>query len=69
MRQAAKWNFDRILDPEVKSWVRPYYEEIDKVEAVDKYTLRIQHERAIRRLADRPGWLLPGHPHGVAQVV
>jgi len=39
---AAKWNFDRILDPEVKSWVRPYYEEIDKVEAVDKYTLRIQ---------------------------
>jgi ABC-type transport system substrate-binding protein len=40
--QIAKWNFDRILDPEVKSWVRPYYEEIDKVEAVDKYTLRIQ---------------------------
>ncbi len=39
---AAKWNFDRILDPEVKSWVRPYYEEIDQVEAVDKYTLRIQ---------------------------
>src|SRR6266852_3464139 len=40
--QAAKWNFDRILNPEVKSWVRPYYEEIDKVEAVDQYTLRIQ---------------------------
>jgi ABC-type transport system substrate-binding protein len=40
--QAAKWNFDRILNPEVKSWVRPYYEEIDKVEAVDKYTLSIQ---------------------------
>jgi ABC-type transport system substrate-binding protein len=39
---AAKWNFDRILDPEVKAWVRPYYEEIEKVEAVDKYTLRIQ---------------------------
>ncbi len=39
--QAAKWNFDRILDPEVKSWVRPYYEEIEKVEAVDTYTLRI----------------------------
>src|SRR6266704_6493424 len=38
---AAKWNIDRILDPEVKSWVRPYYEEIDKVEVVDKYTLRI----------------------------
>jgi peptide/nickel transport system substrate-binding protein len=40
--QAAKWNFDRILDPEVKSWVRPYYEEIDTVEAVDKHTLRIR---------------------------
>jgi peptide/nickel transport system substrate-binding protein len=40
--QAAKWNFDRILDPDVKSWVRPYYEEIDTVEAVDKHTLRIR---------------------------
>jgi peptide/nickel transport system substrate-binding protein len=40
--QAAKWNFDRILNPEVKSWVRPYYEEIDTVEAVDKHTLRIR---------------------------
>jgi peptide/nickel transport system substrate-binding protein len=39
--EAAKWNFERILDPEVKSWVRVYYDDIDKVEAVDKYTLRI----------------------------
>jgi ABC-type transport system substrate-binding protein len=39
---AAKWNFDRILDPDVKSWVRPYYEEIDQVEAIDTYTLRIR---------------------------
>jgi len=39
---AAKWNFDRILDPEVKSWVRPYYEEIEQVEAIDAYTLRIR---------------------------
>src|SRR5262245_14891867 len=38
---AAKWNFDRILDPEVKSWVRPYYTSIDWVEAVDTYTLRV----------------------------
>lgn len=38
---AAKWNFDRILDPEVKSWVRPYYEDIDKVEAVAPYTLKV----------------------------
>src|SRR5713101_4126866 len=40
--EAAKWNIDRILDPEVKLWVRPYYEEIEKVEVVDKYTLRIR---------------------------
>src|SRR5712692_5120255 len=40
--QVAKWNFDRILNPEVKSWVRPYYEEIETVEAVDTSTLRIQ---------------------------
>src|SRR5574342_236080 len=33
--QAAPWNFDCILDPEVKSWVRPYYTSIDRVEAVD----------------------------------
>src|SRR5215813_6816192 len=39
---AAKWNIDRILDPEVKSWVRTYYEDITQVEVVDKYTLRIR---------------------------
>jgi ABC-type transport system substrate-binding protein len=37
----AKWNFDRILDPEVNSWVRPYYEDIEAVEVVDKHTLRV----------------------------
>src|ERR671938_312925 len=36
--QVAKWNVDRILDPAVKAWVRPYYEEIDRVEAVDTST-------------------------------
>ncbi len=40
--QAAKWNIERILDPEVKSWIRPYYEEVEQVEALDKYTLRIR---------------------------
>jgi peptide/nickel transport system substrate-binding protein len=39
---AAKWNFDRILDPAVNSWVRPYYEDVQQVEAVDTYTLRIR---------------------------
>ena len=40
--KAAKWNFDRILDPEVPSWVRPYYTTIDRVEVVDKHTLRVR---------------------------
>jgi ABC-type transport system substrate-binding protein len=44
--QAAKWNIDRIIDPEVKSWIRPYYEDIEQVEAVDKYTLRIRLKEA-----------------------
>ncbi len=39
---AAKWNFDRIRDPEVHSWVRPFYLEVDGVDAVDKYTLRVR---------------------------
>src|SRR5215472_13154766 len=39
---AAKWNIDRILNPEVKSWVRTYYEDISQVQVVDKYTLRIR---------------------------
>jgi ABC-type transport system substrate-binding protein len=40
--QVAKWNIDRILDPDVKAWVRPFYEEIDQVEVVDQYTLRVR---------------------------
>jgi ABC-type transport system substrate-binding protein len=39
---AAKWNVERILDPETHSWVRPYYTSIDKVEAVDASTLRVR---------------------------
>jgi peptide/nickel transport system substrate-binding protein len=40
--QAAKWNFQRILNSEIKSWVQPYYEEVEQVEAVDRYTLRVR---------------------------
>jgi ABC-type transport system substrate-binding protein len=40
--QVAKWNIDRIRDPEVRAWVRPYYEDIDQVEVVDTYTLRVR---------------------------
>jgi peptide/nickel transport system substrate-binding protein len=61
--EAAKWNFERILDPEVKSWVRVYYEAIDKVEAVDKYTLRITMKK--------PAVLLPalaGYFNGIPML-
>lgn len=61
--EAAKWNFDRILDPEVKSWVRVYYDDIDKVEAVDKYTLRITMKK--------PSVLLPalaGYFNGIPML-
>src|SRR5207244_13301798 len=43
--QVAKWNIDRIRDPEVKAWVRPYYEDIDQVEAVDPLTLPVHMKR------------------------
>src|SRR5215470_2996916 len=59
---AAKWNFDRILDPEVKSWVRPYYEEIDKVEVVDKYTLRIRMKEPSGALLTALGGYFQGIP-------
>ena len=36
--QVAKWNIDRIRDPGMKAWVRPYYEDIDQVEVVDTFT-------------------------------
>ena len=39
--QVAKWNFDRLLAPEVQAWVRPFYEDIDQVEVIDTYTLRV----------------------------
>jgi len=40
--QIAKWNIDRIRAPEMKAWVRPYYEDIDQVEVVDTSTLRVR---------------------------
>jgi len=61
--EAAKWNFDRILDPATKSWVRVYYTDIDKVEAVDKYTLRISMKK--------PSVLLPalaGYFNGIPML-
>src|SRR6266849_2914431 len=60
--EAAKWNIDRILDPEVKSWVRPYYEEIERVEVVDKYTLRIRMKEPSGALLTALGGYFQGIP-------
>ncbi len=60
--EAAQWNIDRILDPEVKSWVRPYYEEIDTVEVVDKYTLRIRMKQPSGALLTALGGYFQGIP-------
>ncbi|MBI3329176.1 MAG: ABC transporter substrate-binding protein, partial [Nitrospinae bacterium] len=59
--EAVKFNFDRILDPAIRSFVRPFYEQVDKVEAVDDYTLRVI-------LNEPSGALLPalaGYAQGV----
>jgi ABC-type transport system substrate-binding protein len=61
--EAAKWNIERILNPEMKSWVQVYYVDIDKVEAVDKYTLRITMKK--------PAVLLPalaGYFNGIPML-
>jgi ABC-type transport system substrate-binding protein len=39
---AAKWNVERILEPEVHSWVRPYYTEVEGVDVLDTSTLRVR---------------------------
>src|SRR5712691_3426808 len=59
---AAKWNIDRILDPEVHSWVRTYYEDITQVEAVDKYTLRIRMKEPSGALPIALGGYFQGIP-------
>src|SRR5713226_5461918 len=60
--EASKLNIDRILDPEVKAWVRPYYEEIERVEVVDKYTLRIRMKEPSGALLTALGGYFQGIP-------
>jgi ABC-type transport system substrate-binding protein len=59
---AAKWNIDRILDPDVKSWVRTYYEAVAQVEVVDKYTLRIRMQEPSGALLTALGGYFQGIP-------
>ena len=65
--QVAKWNIDRILDPEVKAWVRPYYEDIDHVEAVDTSTLRVRMKEPSGALPMALAGYFQGDPYGVAE--
>jgi peptide/nickel transport system substrate-binding protein len=61
---AAKWNFERILDPEVHSWVRPYYTEVEGVDVIDTSTLRV-------RMKEPSGTLpiaLAGYFHGIPMI-
>jgi ABC-type transport system substrate-binding protein len=60
--QAAKWNIDRIIDPEVKSWIQPYYEEVEQVEVLDKYTLRIRMKEPSAALPIALGGYFQGIP-------
>ena len=65
--QAAKWNIDRIIDPEVKSWIRPYYEDIDAGRGGGQIYPAHPYEGALWRPAHCPRRLLPGYPDGVPQ--
>jgi peptide/nickel transport system substrate-binding protein len=60
--QAAKWNIERIIDPEVKSWIRPYYEDVEQVEVLDKYTLRIRMKEPSAALPIALGGYFQGIP-------
>lgn len=49
--EAVKWNFDRVLDPKTKSGLRGMYADIERVEAVDKHTVRF--------VLQEPNYLFP----------
>ncbi len=38
--EAVKWNFEHLMDPKTKSAVRPFYKDMDRVEVVDRSTVR-----------------------------
>jgi peptide/nickel transport system substrate-binding protein len=49
--EAVKWNFDRVLDPKTKSGLRGLYADIERVEAVDKHSVRF--------VLQEPNYLFP----------
>lgn len=60
--EAVKWNLERILDPDVNSPQRGQLEAIDRVEALDKTTVRVTLKRPWRpllaALGERPGFVV-----------
>jgi peptide/nickel transport system substrate-binding protein len=62
--EAVKFNFDRILDPATKSWVRVFYEQVDRVEVVDEHTLRVVMNEASGALLPALAGYFQGVPVG-----
>jgi len=50
--EALKWNFERILDPETKSYLRHQYSKITSIEILDPYTLKLNMDKPSFFLAD-----------------
>lgn len=50
--EALKWNFERILNPATKSYLRAQYSVIDSMEVVNPYTLKINLKKPSYFLAD-----------------
>ncbi|MBI3325730.1 MAG: ABC transporter substrate-binding protein [Nitrospinae bacterium] len=39
--EAVKWNIEHVLNPENRVFIRPFYTEVDRVEVVDRHTVRV----------------------------
>jgi peptide/nickel transport system substrate-binding protein len=39
--EAVKWNFEHVLDPKNKVPIRVFYTDVERVEAVDRHTVRV----------------------------
>ncbi|MBW1689974.1 MAG: ABC transporter substrate-binding protein [Deltaproteobacteria bacterium] len=53
--EALKWNFERILDPKTKSYLRHQYSKIESMEVLDPYTLKINLKKTSYFVADVTG--------------
>ena len=53
--EALKWNFERILDPKTKSYLRHPYGKIESMKVLDPYTLKINLKKTSYFIADVTG--------------